>query len=115
LAAEGHDRIIVQNNPINLIDPMGLVWFRPPGAPFHVGRPGTPVQPGVGIGAFLENNIPGMHDMGYLHDNMVRDLRNAGVPDWLANIPTMPIAYIAAFIGNFGPGFTSYPNSNPCP
>jgi hypothetical protein len=34
-----------------------------------------------------------MHDMVYIHDTIVRDLRNAGVPDWLANIPTMGMAY----------------------
>ena len=51
--------------------------------------------------------MPGMHDMVYIHDTIVRDLRNAGVPDWLANIPTMGMAYGAAIISNiFGSGFT---------
>ena len=102
------------NDPVNLVDPEGLVWFRPDGAPYYVGREGTPVEPGRGIGAFLENYVPGMHDMGFLHDDIVTNLRANGLPDWLVNIPTMPIASTASFLGNlFGHSYTNYPD-DPC-
>ena len=56
---------------------------------------------------FIEDYVPGMHDFGYIHDGIVRDLRKNNLPDWLVNIPTMPIASTASILGNlFGHGYT---------
>jgi len=43
---------------------------------------------------FLEDNVPAMHTLGENHDQLVDYLTDRGVPDWLANIPTMPPAYV---------------------
>ncbi len=78
----------------------GSGWTRPADHPYVVGREGTPVQPGNieqgGRGEMLDNNVPGMHTMGTLHDAFVDTAVANGVPDQLANIPSMGGAYAIA-------------------
>ncbi|MEK2645513.1 RHS repeat domain-containing protein [Bdellovibrio sp. BCCA] len=85
----------VVNDPINLIDPSGLYWFRQdwqtPGA---VGRPGTIVPPGGIISEAIERYIPAGYTFGQSHDTFVDWATSKGVPDWLANIPSMIPAYV---------------------
>ena len=48
----------------------------------------------------LEDYVPAMHRFGMVHDTLVHNLVvGAGIPDPIANIPTMPPAYIAAIVG----------------
>ena len=87
----------VGNNYTGWTDPSGLngALFGPgPGEPSGVvGREGTFVEPGEAIGLFIENVVPGGYTFGQIHDQFNGDLVNAGVPDLLANVPTMPICY----------------------
>jgi hypothetical protein len=115
------DRDIVLNDPVNFIDPLGLVVLRPKGpvgpngasAPYYVGRKGTPVPEGEGtLGGFLDNYAPFMHDMGYIHDNAVDSLTKAGWSDWMANIPTMLPAYWVSVLRNLAGNGQKY---TPCP
>ena len=48
---------------------------------------------GKGLGAWLEENFPAAETMSEIHDALVDFLTDHGVPDWLANIPTMPGCY----------------------
>lgn len=70
-------------------------WVRPEGAEYVVGREGIPgFSPGKGITGWLEDNVPGMHMMGIVHDEVVRRLTvYYGMSDARANVPTMPGAY----------------------
>jgi RHS repeat-associated protein len=87
----------VQNNPINLIDPTGLDWFRPKADPYVVGRENNQlVEPGKGIGKFIDDYVPAGHTFGTLHDDLVDMGRGAGLPDGLINIPTMLGMYVLA-------------------
>lgn len=89
----------VQNNPVNLIDPTGLDWFRPIADPYVVGRRGSRlVAPGKGIGKFIDDYIPAGHTFGTIHDEVVDTLHHGGLPDLMINIPTMPIMYMLAII-----------------
>ncbi len=90
----------VFNNPLSWTDPWGLERFPPPGPPV-VGRPGTIVPPGGTIGGFIENNVGSGRTFGELHDAWVNSLTNAGVPDPLANVPTMLPAYLEAIRRDF--------------
>jgi hypothetical protein len=99
LGGRGHDRVIVQNNPINWIDPTGLDWFRPIADPYVVGRRGSRlVAPGKGIGKFIDDYIPAGHTFGTIHDEVVDTLHHGGLPDLMINIPTMPIMYLLAIV-----------------
>jgi uncharacterized protein RhaS with RHS repeats len=87
----------VKNNPVNLIDPSGLEWFRPKADPYVVGREGSQlVEPGKGIGKFIDDYVPAGHTFGTLHDDLVDIGREAGLPDALINIPTMLGMYVLA-------------------
>jgi RHS repeat-associated protein len=87
----------VQNNPVNLIDPTGLDWFRPKADPYVVGRENSQlVEPGKGIGKFIDDYVPAGHTFGTLHDDLVDMGREAGLPDALINIPTMLGMYVLA-------------------
>jgi RHS repeat-associated protein len=91
------------NNPVNFTDAFGLRWFGGGDDPegWTVGRdkPGSPVKPGPGeIGGWLEKNFPAMETMSEYHDALVGFLTDHGVPDWLANIPTMKACYDQAVL-----------------
>jgi hypothetical protein len=55
------------------------------------------VPPGGRIGSFIEKYVPAGRTFGELHDSLVDVLTRAGVPDVLANIPTMPLSFYAAY------------------
>lgn len=84
-------------NPISRVDPNGLDWLRPwsdQSTPYVVGRMGDPiVPPGGFISRTIEHCVPAGRTFGQLHDARVDALLAQGVPDWRANIPTMPSAY----------------------
>jgi RHS repeat-associated protein len=87
----------VGNNPVNFVDPLGLDWFRPKSDIYVVGRMGNSfVAPGKGIGKFIDDYVPAGHTFGSLHDALVDMGLEAGLPDWLINIPTMPGVYVLA-------------------
>lgn len=80
----------VQNNPINFMDPTGLFWFRQDWqTPGVVGRPGTPVPPGSAVSELIERNVPAGYTFGEMHDGFVDAATSVGIPDALANIPSM--------------------------
>jgi len=90
----------VGNRPVNLWDPLGLRWFGggDDGA-WSVGRPDSIIEPGEGnLGGWLEQNVPAMETMSIYHDALVDFLTTHGVPDWLANIPTMSACMGAALL-----------------
>ncbi|MBS0184287.1 MAG: RHS repeat protein [Nitrospira sp.] len=87
----------VLNNPTRFVDPLRLCWFRPPTDDYVVGREDSRfVEPGKGIGKFLEDYVPAMHTMGTFHDALVDMGLELGLPDPLINIPTMLGVYIIA-------------------
>ena len=89
------------NNPVNRIDPYGLRWLGGGDDPegWTVGREDTFIEPGEGNrGGWLEQYFPAMETMSEYHDPVVGFLTDLGVPDWLANIPTMGPSYQAALI-----------------
>jgi hypothetical protein len=89
----------VVNNAVNWIDPLGLAWFRPDNHPYMVGRRGTLVEPGpYGIGRFIDDYVPAGHTFASLHDRFVGAMIKTGYPDWLVNIPSMPIIYDYAIL-----------------
>jgi RHS repeat-associated protein len=88
----------VGGNPISRTDAYGLYWFQQPWQAMDpiVGREGTIIEPGEPISSFIERYVPAGRTLAEVHDPLVDWLRNAGIPDRLANIPTMPFAYLAA-------------------
>jgi len=82
---------------VNLVDPLGLYWFRTnlqdPGV---VGRRGTPVPPHGLISEFIERNVLAGYTFGQIHDAYVGIATQRGEPDWKVNIPSMPFMYLAA-------------------
>lgn len=86
----------VEGDPVSRSDPEGLDWYRNPNstADYTVGRRGHPiVPPGGSVSRFVEQCIPAGRTFGQIHDDRVDQLISQGVPDWRANIPTMPGAY----------------------
>ncbi len=86
-------------NPVSFVDPAGLDWFRPwndQSTPYVVGRPGTPVPPGGIVSKGIEHCVPAGRTFGEIHDATFDSLKSQGVPDWRANIPTMPSSYMKA-------------------
>lgn len=82
----------VANDPVNLIDPTGLYWFRQDWqTPGEVGRVGSVVPPAPEgrISDFIERNVPAGYTFGQNHDRFVDWGRGLGAPDWLVNIPSM--------------------------
>ena len=63
-----------------------------------VGRPGTPVPPGGSVSNFVERGVPAGYTFGAMHDAFVDQVTNAGWPDLLVNIPSMPFVYGAAVL-----------------
>ena len=104
----------VNSDPINFIDPLGLVavaygsqqgdqtltgWgmFRPEGHDYVAGRDDTVVEPEGIFGAFIDDHLPGGHTFAVNHDNFVGTAVSAGVPDVVANVPSMPWIYVTSF------------------
>ena len=86
----------VGGNPVSRTDPLGLDWFRrrESNEEYAVGRRGNPfVPPGGLISRAIEQCVPAGRTFGVIHDAGVEELTSRGVPDWLANVPTMPGAY----------------------
>lgn len=80
----------VGGNPISFVDPLGLYWFRQPWqTDFVVGREGSPVVPGDLASRVIEDYVPAGRTFGEIHDTFVDAATRAGVPDWLANVPSM--------------------------
>lgn len=91
----------VEGDPVSRTDPTGLDWYRPRNstAEYVVGRRGHPlVPPGGVVSRFIEQCIPAGRTFGEIHDARVDQLIRQGVPDWRANIPTMPGAYRDAVV-----------------
>jgi RHS repeat-associated protein len=87
----------VDGNPIDHIDSLGLDWFRPQSDKYVVGRENSGlVEPGKGLGKFIDDYVPAGHTFGMLHDALVDIGHDTGLPDWLINIPTMPGMYFLA-------------------
>jgi RHS repeat-associated protein len=88
----------VGGNALGRIDPRGLFWFRQfwqKKDPL-VGREGTFVEPGGPISTFVERYIPAGRTMAEVHDALVDKLTSIGIPDSIANIPTMIPSYGSA-------------------
>ncbi len=87
--------LYVGGNPISRIDPMGLDWFRPAGAEYAAGRIGDKdFSPGpVGRGRYIDDYVPAGYTMAIEHDALVDGLVKAGLPDLIANVPTIPFVY----------------------
>ena len=87
----------VESNPLTRVDPLGLRWLGGADNGIQVGRKGTCVsdEPGE-LGEWLEEHVPAMETMGFIHDGLVGGLTSIGLPDALVNIPTMPACYITA-------------------
>nr|WP_320190299.1 RHS repeat-associated core domain-containing protein [uncultured Desulfobacter sp.] len=91
----------VLNDPVNLIDPLGLFWFRQDWQkPGQVGRPDTIVPPGGIISETIEKHLPAGYTFGQIHDLFVGFTRDIlGAPDELVNIPSMiPMMHMAVWI-----------------
>ncbi|RFC34574.1 MAG: RHS repeat-associated core domain-containing protein [Candidatus Nitrotoga sp. MKT] len=88
----------VGENPINKVDPTGLYYFQQPwqAADPIVGRDNTIIPPGGPISSFIEKYVPAGRTLAEIHDPLVDALKRAGLPDVIANIPTMPATYVAA-------------------
>ena len=88
----------VGGNPISRTDPYGLYYFQQPwqAADPIVGRDNTIIPPGGPISSFIEKYVPAGRTLAEIHDPLVDALKRAGLPDVIANIPTMPAAYVAA-------------------
>jgi RHS repeat-associated protein len=85
------------NNPLTYIDPSGLDWFKPESHKYVVGRENSGlVEPGKGVGGFIDDYVPAGHTFGTLHDALVEIGLEIGLPDWMINIPTMPGMYFLA-------------------
>ncbi|RFC35886.1 MAG: RHS repeat-associated core domain-containing protein [Candidatus Nitrotoga sp. SPKER] len=109
----------VGGNPITRKDPMGLDWFRPADHPYVVGRKDSIVEPGKGLGKFIDDYVPAGHTFGSLHDPAIDAYLKEGYPDWLVNIPTMPSYYWEAVVNETADSilklFGKKPRSDSCP
>ncbi|NJD69194.1 MAG: RHS repeat-associated core domain-containing protein, partial [candidate division NC10 bacterium] len=87
----------VVNDPVNETDPFGLYWFRQPWqTPGVVGRLHTIVPPEGPVSEFIEQDVPAGYTFGEMHDSFVDAATRSGIPDWLANIPSMIPVYPVA-------------------
>ena len=71
--------------------------FRPEGHDYVAGRDDTVVEPEGIFGAFIDDHLPGGHTFAVNHDNFVGTAVSAGVPDVVANVPSMPWIYVTSF------------------
>ena len=87
----------VGGNALLRTDPSGLYWFRQEWqASGVVGRGGTPIEPGGSVSNLIETRVPAGYTFGQMHDSFVDSATKAGVPDLIANIPSMPVVFVAA-------------------
>jgi len=87
------------NRFTNIVDPMGLDWFRPDGEEYVVGREGSIVQPGGLVSVIISDFVPAGHTFGTNHDAFVGwAVNEAGIPDLFANVPSMPFVYVVSFV-----------------
>ncbi|MEO6421701.1 MAG: RHS repeat-associated core domain-containing protein [Candidatus Nitrotoga sp.] len=114
---EGGDRNLyayVGGNSINRVDPLGLYYFQQSWQANDpiVGRANTLIPPGGGISSFIENYVPVGRTLAEIHDPLVGALTRAGLPDIIANLPTIPLVYIVASYLEFRRflGFAEQPN-----
>ena len=107
---DGWNNLAYCNNKANIcIDLLGLTdWIRNDNEPYVVGRIGfkyawgvVNFEPGGWFLAPLEDWIPNFHRFGVIHDAWVDALIAYGIPDWIANIPTMRPSYVYALTLNF--------------
>lgn len=77
-----------------------------------MGRDGVPFfNPTNSIMNFMEDNFPNAHYFAAIHDSWVDRLVNGwGLPDFLVNIPSMPIAYIFGFLETSYDSFADFIN-----
>jgi len=89
----------VQNNPVNRVDPTGLYWFRQSWhTEYAVGRNSSLVEAGGLVSRVIEKYVPAGRTFGEIHDAFVGAAIRAGVPDPLANIPSMIPMFGAAVV-----------------
>ncbi len=104
----------VGGNPVSRIDPLGLYWFRQPWqTDYVVGRDGTFVPPGGLISRLIENNVPAGRTFGEMHDSFVDAAIRLGVPDRLANIPSMSDVYREALLTELLRSLGIFPQPTP--
>ena len=92
-----------------------ITWFKPCCEKYVVGRDGWWVADALGLSTtsdfanFLEDYVPGLHEMAQIHDTMVDAMTPdpntfapvvGDVTDVVTNVPTMPIAYAESIIAN---------------
>ena len=82
------------------------------GRHYFMGRDGVPFfNPTNSIMNFMEDNFPNAHYFAAIHDSWVDRLVNGwGLPDFLVNIPSMPIAYIFGFLETSYDSFADFIN-----
>ena len=92
------------------------VWVRPSlfgdGQHYFMGREGMPFfNPEEDIMRFMEDNFPGAHYFAAVHDSWVDKLVGGwGLPDFLVNIPSMPVAYVFGFLETGYDSFADFLN-----
>lgn len=82
------------------------------GKHYFMGREGMPIfNPQNEIMNFMEDNFPEAHYFAAVHDSWVNKIVDEwGMPDVLANIPTMPLAYVFGFLETSFNSFTDLIN-----
>ena len=89
----------VGGNPILRADPDGLYWFRQPWqTPGAVGRERTIVEPRGPVSEFIEKYVPAGYTFGELHDSFVDVATGVGIPDKVANKPSMMAMYVNSVV-----------------
>ena len=84
-------------------------FFKPEDARYLVGSYRVPgFAPGQGFMKVIENLVPTMHPFAAVHEALLGSLRQGGMPIAIpgvpflfhpANVPTMPLAYVAGVAG----------------
>lgn len=63
---------------------------------YVVGRDKTPIAPGGWVSRLIEDYVPAGRTFGETHDGLVDAFHAGGVPDLLANVPSMIPAFFMA-------------------
>lgn len=80
----------------------GSGFLKPIGHDYDAGRPDTIIEPGGWFGRFIEDYLPGIHTLAINHDSLVGYLnKQLGIPDLIANAPTIPITYVYSVTQEF--------------